>query len=278
MATAQADTAHMPGKKSQPVSTPVFRQLPDVASATDKYGIVGALNTAYVRDNNLKYMKMYDWMSYGYDAVERFVGGFKYGKAIQNVRRQLMNTLEWQPGARVLYVSIGTGTDLKYLPKSVNAQALEIYGADVSHGMLRKCRKNHKALGAKLTLVHACAEDLPFNDNAFDIVFHVGGINFFSDKQKAIAEMLRVAKPGSKLMIADETSDYINSEYKKSAFARKYFADATFDLGEIKAAIPSSAREVAVQSLWDDKFYCITFRKAAAKAKVRNAKSRGTKR
>jgi len=48
-------------------------------------------------------------------------------------------------------------------------------------------------------------------------VFHVGGINFFSDKARAIREMLRVAKPGSKIIIADETSDFIDQQYKKAA-------------------------------------------------------------
>ncbi len=244
---------------------PAFKDPVDVSATTDKYGIVSAVNPAYVRDKNLKYMKMYDWMSYGYDIVERLVGGWKYGKAIQEVRRNLMRTLEWEPGARVLYVSIGTGTDLKYLPEGIDLQTLEIFGADVSHGMLRKCRRNYKDLATKLTLVHACAEDLPFNDGAFDTVFHVGGINFFSDKARAVHEMLRVAKPGSKLMIADETSDYINSEYKQSSFARKYFADAKFDLSELEAAIPPSVKNLEMQSLWDNKFYCLTFRKPKGK-------------
>ena len=48
------------------------------------------------------------------------------------------------------------------------------------------------------------AECLPFADESFDVVFHVGGINFFNDRAKAIREMIRVAKPGSKILIADE--------------------------------------------------------------------------
>lgn len=33
----------------------------------------------------------------------------------------------------------------------------------------------------------------------FDTVFHVGGINFFNDRARAISEMIRVARPGTKL-------------------------------------------------------------------------------
>ena len=57
---------------------------------------------------------------------------------------------------------------------------------------------------ANLNLVNCAAEDLPFIDQSFDVVLHVGGINFFSDKKRAIEEMIRVAKPSTKIMIADE--------------------------------------------------------------------------
>lgn len=35
-------------------------------------------------------------------------------------------------------------------------------------------------------------------------MFHLGGINFFDDKARAIAEMVRVAKPGTRIVICDE--------------------------------------------------------------------------
>ena len=94
-----------------------------------------------------------------------------------------------------------------------------------------------------------------------DVVFHVGGINFFSDKQKAIDEMLRVAKPGTKIMIADETTDFIQQQYKKSLFTRNYFQDTDFDLTEIENRIPETVQEKKTRLLWNNRFYCITFRK-----------------
>ena len=48
------------------------------------------------------------------------------------------------------------------------------------------------------------AEQLPFREEAFDTVFHVGGINFFNDKQAAVNEMIRTAKIGTRLLIGDE--------------------------------------------------------------------------
>ena len=127
--------------------------------------------------------------------------------------------------------------------------------------MLRRCQRVWRKKAPGLDLVHANAEALPFRDNCFDIVFHVGGINFFNDKARAIREMLRVAKPGSKIMIADETSDFIERQYKKSGFTRRYFADTHFDLGEIENSIPADVGGRRTRLLWDNRFYCITFRK-----------------
>jgi ubiquinone/menaquinone biosynthesis C-methylase UbiE len=72
--------------------------------------------------------------------------------------------------------------------------------------LAKKLLKRWKING---TLVHCEGENLPFADNSFDVVFHCGGINFFNDKQKAILEMIRVAKPGTKLQIVDETERLI---------------------------------------------------------------------
>ena len=131
-----------------------------------------------------------------------------------------MDELEWRQDCTALYVSIGTGTDLNHLPADIDPAALDLTGADLSLGMLARCCNVWRKKAAGLDLVHCNAEDLPFADNMFDVVFHVGGINFFSDKQKAITEMLRIAKPGTKIMIADETTDFISNNNTKKACSR----------------------------------------------------------
>jgi len=186
----------------------------------------------------------------------------------------MMSKLEWKNNISVLCVSIGTGKDLEFIPQNIDLKSLTICGIDISMGMLKKCKKK---FGEKLelSLLRCCAEDLPFDDNSFDIVFHVGGINFFSDKQQAINEMIRVAKENSKLLIADETNDLIEKQYKRRIFTKKYFRDKTIDLNEIprtlltaqaysvqvEKLIPSSVKEMKTDILWGKKFYCITFRK-----------------
>lgn len=216
------------------------------------------INPEFLSGDNEKYMKMYNWMSRGFDVTENIIGKLKYGNQINLIRQHMMNKLEWNDNLNVLCVSIGTGKDLEFIPTNIHQKSLNIAGADISMGMLKKCRKKFQNK-LNLTLANCCAEDLPFKDSSFDIVFHVGGINFFNDKKKAIDEMLRVAKHGTKLLIADETNDLIEKQYRKSIFSKNYFKDASIDLAEIEKLIPALDRETEL--LWDGKFYCITFRK-----------------
>lgn len=171
-----------------------------------------------------------------------------------------MDRLEWKNNARVLYVSIGTGTDLQFIPKNIDLKTLDFVGLDISLGMLQKCQKkwNQKT---NLSLVHGSAEDLPFADNSFDVVFHSGGINFFSDKAKAISEMICVAKPGTKILITNETADYIDSQYKKAHFLKNILTTQLLIYEKLKNAIPNSIHEKNLEFVWDKKFYVIIFRK-----------------
>ena len=203
---------------------------------------------------------MYKWMSKGYDLAETIIGKLKYGNTINNLRSEIISKLEWRENCSVLYVSIGTGKDLEFIPGMINKKTLDIVGADISMGMLKKCKKKfNKQLN--LSLINCCAEDLPFKDNEFDIVFHVGGINFFNDKASAIKEMIRVAKQNTKILIADETSDYVEKQYKKSKLSKKYYQGVAFDFKDISSAIPNGVKELQTELLWKNKFYCITFRK-----------------
>jgi len=219
------------------------------------------MNNDFVSGDNQKYMKMYDWMSYVYDFGEKWIGRLKFGRSLDHMRTELMSRLEWRNNISVLYVSIGTGTDLSYLPQGIDLKTIDMVGADISMGMLKRCKKKWQKK-TNLTLVQCPAEELPFADNTFDIVFHNGAINFFNDKARAMSEMLRVAKAGSKILVADETADFVESQYKKSIFSKSYFEGKTVDLHEIEQCIPPSAREKQTELFWDNRFYGITFRKS----------------
>ena len=124
--------------------------------------------------------------------------------AREEMRRDLAARLRLQPGQRVLETGIGTGANLPYLCKAVGRSG-HIEGVDVSPGMLCRAERKSAAISCPVHLTLQNAADLPFPEDHFHAVLHFGGINFFTDRGKALQEMVRVAKAGARLVIADET-------------------------------------------------------------------------
>ncbi len=212
---------------------------------------------------NQKFQRMYDWISRGYDLAQR-VGDLFYRGKISQLRRRLAATLGLTPGQRCLYTSIGTGADLPYMAEQVPLPNIELVGLDLSMGMLKRCQTKLRALAATSLLVQANAERLPFADRSFDVVLHVGGINFFDQPAVAVREMLRVAKPGALILIADETKDVVTKNYQRRPFLRAYFKDAATDFNP-RSWIPAGAVNANYEEVWDGKGYCLTFRAAAVR-------------
>jgi ubiquinone/menaquinone biosynthesis C-methylase UbiE len=202
---------------------------------------------------NKKYQEMYDRLAPGYDFAERV---FYWFTRKPNYRLEFAQDLEVQSGARVLEVSVGTGANLRLFPATI-----DFYGLDLSAGMLRKCQRNLQKSGRTARLFQGEAEKLPFRDEVFDCVYHVGGINFFNDTEGAIHEMIRVAKPGTKILISDETQRVVEGQYRKTPIAREYYKTE-----ERKAAcpidmIPKEMEELQTREIAQGRMYCLTFRK-----------------
>jgi ubiquinone/menaquinone biosynthesis C-methylase UbiE len=171
-----------------------------------------------------------------------------------------MSLLEVKSGDSVLETSVGTGLNYKYLPSGVS-----LSGLDLSPEMLTNCQTNLHRWKMEADLYLGNAESLPFADSSFDVVFHVGGINFFNDRAKAIREMIRVAKPGSLLLIADETEKHVKEIYEKGLGGhlykdRKAPVSAPIDL------IPPEMQEIHLEEMRYGDWYTLTFRKPPAGA------------
>jgi ubiquinone/menaquinone biosynthesis C-methylase UbiE len=154
-----------------------------------------------VYDDELRSRQYYEGRARWYDLANR-VAALLRGTSGTNQRRYAIARLRLQPGARVLEVSVGTGTNVPLIREAYPNIAL-IAGIDISRSMLRRCvAKTHRAHAA-VALVEADAAHLPFRDCTFDAVFHHGGIAEFGDRAAAIAEMARVARPGARMVICD---------------------------------------------------------------------------
>ncbi len=129
---------------------------------------------------------------------------------VESMRKRLVERLGLKYGDTVLEVSVGTGANLPYIYRRIGPEG-KIHGIDISEGMLKKCRRNayKEKIMAELRLGNA--DKLPYKDGIFDAVLCFGGINFFSEKKRAILEMVRVAKPGAKIVVGDEVFPFLNA-------------------------------------------------------------------
>jgi demethylmenaquinone methyltransferase/2-methoxy-6-polyprenyl-1,4-benzoquinol methylase len=110
-------------------------------------------------------------------------------------RRHVVATLDVQPGERVLDLAAGTGTSSQPF---ADAGAL-VVPCDFSIGMLRVGKANLP----NLPFAAGDATRLPFGDAAFDAVTISFGLRNVVDSDVALAEMLRVTRPGGRLVVCE---------------------------------------------------------------------------
>ncbi|GIU12043.1 MULTISPECIES: bifunctional demethylmenaquinone methyltransferase/2-methoxy-6-polyprenyl-1,4-benzoquinol methylase UbiE [unclassified Shewanella] len=109
-----------------------------------------------------------------------------------------------RPGMKVLDLAGGTG-DLTAKFSRIVGETGQVTLADINDSMLKVGREKlrDKGIVGNVNYVQANAEALPFPDNHFDIITIAFGLRNVTDKDAAIASMLRVLKPGGKLLVLE---------------------------------------------------------------------------
>jgi ubiquinone/menaquinone biosynthesis C-methylase UbiE/uncharacterized protein YbaR (Trm112 family) len=161
---------------------------------------------------------------------------------------------------RILEVGIGAGANLPLFRRDIPAGLdAEIWGVDLSDGMLAECKKRIARERHDVRLVMADAHALPFPSNSFDRVIDVGGIGGYCDPGQALAEMVRVARPGAPIVVVDEQLDpsRARSLLHRAAFrALTFYADDPHCPREL---VPAGATDVVEEQI-SAYYYCLSFR------------------
>jgi demethylmenaquinone methyltransferase/2-methoxy-6-polyprenyl-1,4-benzoquinol methylase len=107
-------------------------------------------------------------------------------------------------GQTVLDLAGGTG-DLTAKFSRIVGQQGHVILADINDSMLKVGRSKLRDLGIEgnVDYVQANAEELPFPDNHFDLVTIAFGLRNVTDKDKALASIFRVLKPGGRLLVLE---------------------------------------------------------------------------
>ena len=100
---------------------------------------------------------------------------------------------------KLLDIASGTGESTCFLVKTFGCTAM---GIDISEIMVNQARKNAEKQGLKIDYLVGNAHNLPFDMDSFDVVISEC-TTCILDKERAIAEMVRVTKPGGYVGIHD---------------------------------------------------------------------------
>jgi demethylmenaquinone methyltransferase / 2-methoxy-6-polyprenyl-1,4-benzoquinol methylase len=167
--------------ESQPTTHFGFRDVP----TGEKQKLVGEVFTSVAR----KYDVMNDMMSFGIHRLWK-----RHFVAVSGVRK----------GDRVLDLAGGTG-DIAALLRPVVGDRGSIVVGDINAAMLGvgRDRLTDRGMVAGLEWAQMNAEALPFPDNHFDAVTIAFGLRNVTDKDKALAEMCRVLKPGGRALVLE---------------------------------------------------------------------------
>jgi demethylmenaquinone methyltransferase / 2-methoxy-6-polyprenyl-1,4-benzoquinol methylase len=110
-------------------------------------------------------------------------------------RSATLRALDVAAGDRVLDLAAGTGTSSAPLAD----KGVEVVPCDLSFGMLEVGKRRRPDLG----FVNGDATRLPFADASFDAVTISFGLRNVVDTDKALTEMLRVTRPGGRLVVCE---------------------------------------------------------------------------
>ncbi len=111
-------------------------------------------------------------------------------------RKPFIESLNFQPGQKILSAVIGTGLDLPHFP-----QGTYVTGIDASPEMLKIAKKKHSKAWVELKEMNL--PSLNFPDNYFDAVVLTFTLCVLKNPVKAMQEILRVTKPNAKIAILD---------------------------------------------------------------------------
>lgn len=145
---------------------------------------------------------MFDKIAFRYDFLNRFLS-FGIDKSW---RKKALKMLASQRPKQILDVATGTG-DFAIMANQMLAPD-QVMGIDISTGMLDIGRKKVAKAGLehKIELIEGDSEAISLPSESFDAVTVAFGVRNFENLEQGLSEIMRVLKPGGRLIILEATN------------------------------------------------------------------------
>jgi ubiquinone/menaquinone biosynthesis C-methylase UbiE len=126
-----------------------------------------------------------------------------FAKYLEKGALEFFDRLNLRPGTRLLDVACGAGQ----LSLPAARKGIEVTGLDLAANLVQQARARAAAEGLKIQFDEGDAEDLPYPDAAFDAVMSLIGAMFAPRAELVASEMVRVCKPGGRIIMGNWTPE-----------------------------------------------------------------------
>jgi ubiquinone/menaquinone biosynthesis C-methylase UbiE len=136
------------------------------------------------------------------------------GTQILIVSELLIETLDLHSTERVVDVATGSGN----AALAAARRGCQVVGVDYVPALLERARRRTEAEGLEIEFVEGDAEDLPFEDGAFDVVSSVFGAMFAPNQERTASELARVCRSGGRIgLVAHTPAGFLGQLFKTNA-------------------------------------------------------------
>ena len=165
-------------------------------------------------------------------------------------KERTLTLLNLWPGLHMLEVGAGVGLDALEMARRIAPEGA-VVGLDFSETMVREAQRRCVGVGLPVSFTQGDAHALPFDTGAFDRCYADRTFQHLHDPRQALAEMIRVTRPGGMLLIVepDHEMHIIDTPFKDVTRRFLSFRSDTFAQGDVAHQLYGMMRELGLEDV-----------------------------
>lgn len=126
-----------------------------------------------------------------------------FAKYLEPGALEFFDRLDIQPGTKMLDVACGAGQ----LTIPAAKRGIDVQAVDLAQNLVDQANERARNEGLNMSIEQGDAEDLHFEDASFDVVLSLIGSMFAPRPELVASEMIRVCRPGGKVIMGNWTPE-----------------------------------------------------------------------